>query len=159
MSDKSMGKQIVNKAVTSIGVFFILMGLVLTSADAQTLKQRKEIKLRQSSLQNEVNYTNKVCGTDIDADVYWSSYEQFMDSESAADLHSCDAVLSALESLCADKASQEVIKKKVDQVICTKGDSREVELKEGTLMFQVDGVTMDHFNFIREYLVNTLARD
>ena len=138
------------KTVKHLGMVGLALALVSGGGQAQTLKERKAQQKQSAALQSEVAYTNKICGSTISAEVDWARYAGPVGEAT----NSCDAALSALESLCADQLSQEEIQRRVDQVVCTKGDDREVSLKKGTLTFQMDGPGLDDFRYIRDYLTS-----
>ena len=138
------------KFVKHVGMGALALCVLATAGHAQTLKERKAQQKQTAALQSEVAYTNQICGSAISAEVDWSRYAGPVREATS----SCDAALSALESLCADQLSQEEIQKRVDQVVCTKGDDRQVSLKKGTLTFQMDGPGLDDFRYIRDYLTS-----
>ena len=138
------------KTAYRLGLGVLAVTLVTAGVQAQTLKERKAQQQQSAALESEVAYTNKICGSAISAEVDWSRYAGPVGDATS----SCDAALSALESLCADQLSQEEIQQRVDQVVCTKGKDRQVSLKKGTLTFQMDGPGMDDFRYIRDYLTS-----
>ena len=126
-------------------------------AQAQSLKQRKQLQSQEQALQQEVDYTNQVCQSNISAEVDWQSFDAYAAPDMDGVTVSCDAALSALESLCGDQLSQQAIQERVDQVLCTKGESRDIALTEGTLMYQVNGPDMDDFRYVRDFLVSSFG--
>ncbi len=147
----------VRTVLCALAVSSYVVGGFVLSVQAQSLKQRKEQQIQSAVLQQEVDYTNQVCGSDISAEVDWDSFEAYAVSEMGGATGSCDAVLSALESLCGDQLSQQAIQERVDQVVCIKGETRDVELMEGTLMFQVQGPDTDDFRYVRDFLVSSFS--
>ncbi len=126
---------------------------------AQSLKERKAQMGQEEALASEVAYTNQVCGSSISASVDWQSFSN-ADLEAEQGLSgSCDAALSAIENLCANEQNQEAIRNQVDQVVCSKGSSRGVTLRQGTLMFQMDGPQGNDFEFVRDYLKKQISAD
>ena len=67
--------------------------------------------------------------------------------------------MSALESLCSDSLTKEEIRQKVNQVVCTEGDERDVSLKQGTLMFQMDADSVPDFQYVRDFLNSIMGED
>ncbi len=109
------------------------------------------------TLAEEIAYTNQVCHSNIQATVDWQSFSSDDLAAGVGPLESCDAVLGALESMCTDQSGQEAVNQRVSRVVCEKGASRNVDLKQGTLFFQMDGAMNDNFQFVREYLVGTVT--
>ncbi len=137
-------------------VLLILVGGPLM-AHAQSLKARKVQHGEEQVLAEEVSYTNQVCETDIEASVDWSSIQPDALVQGERPSASCDVVLGAIESLCVDESRKREIRKRVGRVVCAKGESRSVSLKEGTLFFQFRGSAGDDFRYIRDYLTRKIA--
>ena len=144
-----MLKQIVGIAV--------VLGLTLATAGAQSLKERKAQQGEAATLASEVAYTNQICRSNIMASVDWQSFSAADYDTGAGPSGSCDAALGAIESLCADEAGKEAIREEVRRVRCIKGDSRGVELKQGTLLYQMGEGAADDFRYVRDFLKKKIA--
>ena len=147
-----MGQRVINQLICAL-VLFIFPQF----AFAQSLQEKKVQISAEQALASEVAYTNQVCGSDISASVDWQSFSSADRDPEFGISSSCDAALSAIENLCTSEDSQQAIKAQVNQVVCTKGASRNVTLRQGTLLFQMNGADGDDFEFIRDYLKNKIS--
>ena len=138
------------------GIAYLLI-LGIAAGQAQSLKERKVQQGEEQSLAEEIAYTNQVCKSDIHASVDWQSFSVTDLETGKLPSGSCDAALGAIESLCTDQSGQQVVRQKVNRVVCAKGASRDVDLKQGTLLFQMDGPGGDDFRFVRDYLSEKFA--
>lgn len=142
------------KQIVGIGV---ILGLTLVSAGAQTLKERKAQQGEAATLASEIAYTNQICRSNILASVDWQSLSAADYDTGAGPTGSCDAVLGAIESLCADEAGKEAIREEVRRVRCVKGNSRGVELRQGTLLYKMGDGAADDFRYVRDFLIKRIA--
>ncbi len=137
------------KKIVSIGV---ILGLTLVSASAQSLKERKAQQGEAATLASEIAYTNQICRSNILASVDWQSFSAADYDTGEGPTGSCDAALGAIESLCADEVGKEAIREEVRRVRCIKGNSRGVELRQGTLFYQMGESAADDFRYVRDFL-------
>ncbi len=148
----NMGQRVINRLICALVLFvFPQVGF------AQSLQEKKVQMNEEETLASEVAYTNQVCGSDISASVDWQSFSSAEQDIELRLSNSCDAALSAIENLCSSENNQQAIKSQVDQVVCTKGTSRDVTLRQGTLLFQMNGPDGDDFEYIRDYLKKKIS--
>ena len=140
-------------------VVSVVAGGALASAGvgAQSLKEQKAQQGEAASLASEVAYTNQKCRSNISATVDWQSFSADDYEGNAGPSGSCDAALGAIESLCTDEAGKEAVREEVRQVRCVKGKSRDVELRQGTLFFQMSDSAADNFRYIRDFLSDQIS--
>lgn len=148
-----------NARLVMLEYVFLACVLMVSGVSAQSLKERQDQKSEDQKLAEEVAYTNQVCRSNIQARVDWQSFSAPEYSASAQPVASCDAALSAIESFCTDQPGQEAVRRAVNHVVCVKGSSRDVHLKEGTLFFQVESAPSDNFVFVRDYLMGEMTGD
>ncbi len=147
-----MGQRAINQLICALVLF-----VVPQFAFAQSLQEQKVQMSEEEALASEVAYTNQLCGSNISASVDWQSFSSADQDPELGLSNACDAALSAIENLCTSEDSQQAIKAQVNQVVCTKGVSRDVTLRQGTLLFQMSGLDGDDFEFIRDYLKNQIS--
>ena len=143
--------------ILSVGYVILVMVVIATGVSAQSLQDRKMQQSDDKMLAAEIAYTNQLCHSNIEATVDWQSFSTENFAAAARPLESCDAVLGAIESICADQIGQKAVSQHITHVVCVKGASREVDLKQGTLFFQIEGSLSDNFQFVREYLIGEVA--
>jgi len=144
-------------AVGAVGLVLLAPAVALSVA-AQSLKDRKAQVGAEQALESEVAYTNQVCNSTISASVDWSSFDDAAESGSDPSAR-CDVALSAIENLCADEKAQAAVRERVQQVVCSKGEARDVNLTQGTLWVRMNGPSGDDFEFVRTYLEDTIGPD
>lgn len=98
---------------------------------AQSLKSIRAQQSESDTLDDEVSYTNSVCGGAISSEINWSTAADWPEGESLA--AACDGALSALEAICrADGGKGRA--SKITRFVCT-GDGAGPSLSGGVLEY------------------------
>jgi len=105
--------------------------MLVPSVMAQSLKSIRAQQAEQEVLDNEVAYTNSVCGGSITAKIDWKSAANWPDGNSLAG--ACDDALGAVEAICRG-AGGKAKSAKIKSFVC-KGDSGGVSFSGSTLTF------------------------
>jgi hypothetical protein len=140
-----------------VGWLWVCLAALAAAPDASA-QSNNLTKLRTAEeelLAYEVRSVNKVCEGSLSANFVWDGFvEADFDKYSGAGY--CDNVLNALEALCAKEEGKQAVRARIKQVVCKKGDKREVALAEGVVTYTIDWKRFDSLEFIRDYLEDAL---
>ena len=137
-------------------LFGALLGLtvsltVVPTVMAQSLKDIRAQQAEQKALENEVAFTNSICGGSISATINWSTVADWEDGESLAG--ACDDALGALEAICRGPGGK-ARGGKVSRFVC-EGDGSGPSFSGSTLTFGA-GPGVDGFAETKDYLDDAL---
>ena len=117
----------------------------------QSLKIIRAQNAAEEALQNQIGYTNSVCGGSIKASIDWNRVVNWPeDADLAA---ACDSALGALEAVCRAPGGQKRAAS-VKKFVCG-GDGAGASFSGGTLYFGASPGARD-FSGVKSYLESTL---
>lgn len=117
----------------------------------QALRPREEERLAP-----DVSRTNRSCGTSITVKFDWTGVPAPAMKDGSPSNY-CGHALDMVERVCADRAGQEAVAKKIKHMVCGYAAERSISLEDGVLVFKSDfKASEDRRTFIFEYLQNAL---
>lgn len=135
-----------------------LLALATTNAYAQSLKDKKIIAAQNDLFKQEVEHTNKECGTKISGKIDWSSF-----SKGKVDLTKysigdgfCQDTLTGASDLCTDDIGKKALKSRLSQFSCTIGAKESVSFKAGMLSLVFTKESASLRDDVTELLGNSL---
>lgn len=121
--------------------------------DRPSLRDIRHQRDQDRRFNNEVEFTNQICGTNISASIRWDSFNSR--GTGAYVVGSCDVALSAIESICRENPAR--VRGKIAHVECGTAKKRNALLQNGTLQYAVGYDTKrDDYDFVLKYLKKKL---
>ena len=102
-----------------------------TTASGQSLRELRAQEAAEQALDQEVAYTESICGNSMRAVIDWRSAADW--PESANLVNSCDGALGALEAICRESDGQSRARR-ISRFVCA-GDGNGASLRGGTLRY------------------------
>jgi len=111
--------------------------------------------LEEASLADQLEQTNRRCGTSITAKFDWPSMPA-----PAIKLrfpsNYCGHALDAVTRVCVDGAGRQAVAKQIKRIVCGHAGERSVSLEDGVLVFKSDFQSSGDRAAVLEYLQNAL---
>jgi hypothetical protein len=140
------------RSVTIISLFAVACSAV---AYAQSLKIRQRMAAQEADIVEDVQRTNKVCGSNFSVKFDWTAAPQDQLEEYSAAGY-CEAALSGVQSVCEDAAGKDAVKQKIKNMTCGFAGERAIALKNGTLDYKIHFKSVNDADFVTKYLQNNL---
>lgn len=102
-------------------------------AAGPSLQERRHQRDQEKRLNDEAEFTSKICETRISASIHWQSFSTRGGSQNVVGY--CDVALSALERICRENKSK--VQGRISHVQCGAGEKRRVVVSGSTVRYAV----------------------
>jgi len=133
-----------------------VLGIGLSPASAQTLREKRLQQEQDAALDEEAKFTSDICKTRISASIDWASFKARDGRLRGAYARDCDKALSAIERICREDGGRRKVKRGISRVKCGAGNRRRVVLEDGKLLYAIDGRGGNDHEYIYKYLKKKL---
>ena len=144
------------RSVYSAGLIVMVTIVATADARAQSLKLRQIEAQAEVELAQEVEYTNKVCESNLTVKFDWTAVPESELGKYSASGYCKNGPLGGIRRTCDDSAGKDAVKKKIRSVTCGFGPTRSIELKDGVINYKINFESSNDTDFVFEYLQNHL---
>ena len=136
----------------AVALLFLAGGTV---AEAQSLKIRQIQADQEKQLEENVQATNKACGTNIVIKFDWKDVPGEELTKYSASGY-CDAALAGIRHTCDEDIGKTAIKEKIKTMTCGFGAERSISLKDGALDYKINFSSSNDMEYVFKYLQDNL---